>query len=83
MYIVTAEKRMSIPDVPERLHADSGRPLRMARANPRDSASVDELAGPDGIRRRSWAPFTDGPSSPKRGDGSYSISDGRIFTTAP
>ncbi|HEX6274924.1 MAG TPA: hypothetical protein VFZ53_17900, partial [Polyangiaceae bacterium] len=82
MYIVTGEKRASIPEFPNgfTLIPDDLHNWRVEIHG--DATSVDELAGPEGFAD-SWAPYGEGPNSPKRGDGSFSISGGRRFTTAP
>jgi hypothetical protein len=83
MFIVTAEKRVSIPAFTNGFTLLPGDLYEWRIQSHGNVASVDELADPDTGGFDSWAPFPDGPQNPKRGDGSYTISDGRIFTTAP
>jgi hypothetical protein len=82
MYIVTAEKRVTIPSFPNGFTLIPGDLYNWRVETHGDAASVDELADADGFAD-SWAPYAAGPESPKRGDGTYAISGGRAFTTAP
>ena len=81
MYIVTTRRSITIPVFP------NFTPRRNDLFNWRverhgSAATMDELAGPGGY----LDPFSrsdDQPHGPRTGDGSYSISRGRTFTTAP
>ena len=85
MYIVTAEKRVSIPEFPNGftlLPGDEYSWRIQVHGDPTTGpASVDDIAGDDGFD--SWAPWAEAPDSPKRGDGAFALSNARYFTTAP
>jgi hypothetical protein len=80
--IVTGEKRVTIPEFPNGFTLIPDDLYNWRVETHGDAATVDEAAGPDGFVD-SWAPYADGPNNPKRGDGTYAISAGRLFTTAP
>jgi hypothetical protein len=82
MYIVTAAKRVSIPEFPNGFTLIPDDLYGWSVEVHNDVATVDDLAGPQGFID-SWAPTGEGPSSPRRGDGSFSATDERYFTTAP
>jgi hypothetical protein len=82
LYIVTGEKRVSIPEFGNGFTLLPGDLYNWRVQVHGDPATVDDLAGEDGFAD-SWAPWADGPNNPKRGDGSFTISAGRTFTTAP
>jgi hypothetical protein len=82
MYVVTSEKRLTIPSFPNGFTLIPGDLYNWRVETHGDAASVDELADADGFAD-SWAPYAYAPESPKRGDGTYTISGGRLFTTAP
>jgi hypothetical protein len=83
IYIVTGEKRVSIPEFGNLGFTLLPGDLYNWRVQVHgDPATVDDLADEDGFAD-SWAPWCDAPSNPKRGDGTFAISAGRRFTTAP
>jgi hypothetical protein len=82
LYIVTGEKRVSIPEFANGFTLLPGDLYNWRVQVHGDPATVDDLADEDGFAD-SWAPWADAPNNPKRGDGSFTISAGRTFTTAP
>ncbi|HVR20729.1 MAG TPA: hypothetical protein VMS65_13560, partial [Polyangiaceae bacterium] len=82
MFVVTAEKRMTIPEFPNGFTLVPGARFDWTVETHGTAASVDDLAGPTGFID-AWAPFADAVASPRRGDGTFAQSTGQRFTTVP
>ena len=83
IYIVTGEKRVSIPEFGNLGFTLLPGDLYNWRVQVHgDPATIDDLADDDGFADP-WAPWCDSPSNPKRGDGTFAISAGRTFRMAP
>jgi hypothetical protein len=81
LYIVTAGKQTSIPSFPNGFQLIPGDVYNWRVETHGSFATVDEMAGPEGFVD-SWAPYCEGVENPRRGDGQYAISAGRLFTMA-
>jgi hypothetical protein len=81
MYVVTTRRSITLPAftgyAPRRNELYNWRVEKHGSA-----ATMDELAGPSGYLD-AFSRTDDQPQGPRSGDGSFSISTGRTFTTAP
>jgi hypothetical protein len=81
--IITSSESVTVPVMPDgfSLRADGFHIWRIQQHN--DARSVDDMAGPDGFADPYGLAFDIEPVGPRQGNGSYTISVPRGFTTAP